>query len=165
MSKDKGYERHNQIPGTKCLMAVDIRGTKNQYPLLSAESPHALEPYNLYNRMSPSNISAYQHTCWSIYRYVITAYPHNHMAACLIGNLTHLRDCWSWWKRIVVSFVLDGRIDGRIDGMVSGYAFPLFRVRRYAGRRGLRMKERSMSVADDRMIERVLLFLYRLMFG
>ena len=29
----------------------------------------------------------------------------------------------------------------------------------------LRMKERSMSVADDRMIERVLLFLYRLMFG
>jgi len=49
--------------------------------------------------------------------------------------------------------------------MVSGYAFPLFRVRRYAGRRGLRMKERSIGVADDRMIERVLLFLYRLMFG
>ena len=49
--------------------------------------------------------------------------------------------------------------------MVSGYAFPLFRVWRYAGRRGLRMKERSIGVADDRMIERVLLFLYRLMFG
>jgi len=29
---------------------------------------------------------------------------------------------------------------------------------------GLRMKERSIGVADDRMIERVLL-LYRLMFG
>jgi len=28
MSKDKGYERHNQIPDTKCLMAVDIK--KNQ---------------------------------------------------------------------------------------------------------------------------------------
>jgi hypothetical protein len=39
--------------------------------------------------------------------------------------------------------------------MVFGYVFPLFRVRRE-----LRMKERSMSVADDRMIERVLLFLY-----
>jgi len=49
--------------------------------------------------------------------------------------------------------------------MVSGSVFPLFRVRRYAGRRGLRMKERSIGVADDGMIERVLLFLYRLMFG
>ena len=49
--------------------------------------------------------------------------------------------------------------------MVSGYVFSLFRVRRYAGRRGLHMKERSIGVADDRMIERVLLFLYRLMFG
>jgi len=29
----------------------------------------------------------------------------------------------------------------------------------------LRMKERSIGVADDRMIERALLFLYRLMFG
>jgi len=49
--------------------------------------------------------------------------------------------------------------------MASGYVFPLFRVRRYAGRRGLRMKERSIGVADDRMIERVLLFFYGLMFG
>jgi len=30
---------------------------------------------------------------------------------------------------------------------------------------GLRMKEISIGVADDRMIERVLLFLYRLMFS
>ena len=30
---------------------------------------------------------------------------------------------------------------------------------------GLRMKERSIGMADDRMIERVLLFLYRLMLG
>jgi len=49
--------------------------------------------------------------------------------------------------------------------MVSGYVFPLFRERRYAGRRGLRMKERLIGVADDRLSERVLLFFYRLMFG
>jgi len=49
--------------------------------------------------------------------------------------------------------------------MVSGYVFPLFRALRHTGRRGLRMKERLIGVADDRMIERVLLFLYRLMFG
>ena len=55
-------------------------------------------------------------------------------------------------------------IDGRIDGMVFGYVFPLFRVRRSTGRRGLRMKERLIGVADDRMIERVFI-LYRLMFG
>jgi len=63
MSKDKGYERHNQIPNTKCLIVEDIKKTRNQYPLLSAKSRHALEPYNLYNQMSPRNISAYQHTC------------------------------------------------------------------------------------------------------
>ena len=61
---------------------------------------------------------------------------------------------------LVVSFVLDGRIDGRIDGMVFGYVFPLFRARRYAGRRGLCMKERSMSVADDRMVEREFYYSY-----
>ena len=44
-----------------------------------------------------------------------------------------------------------------------GYVFSLFRVRRSIGRRGLRMKERLIDVADDRLIERV--FLYRLMFG
>jgi len=49
-----------------------------------------------------------------------------------------------------------------IDGMVSGYIFPLFRVRMYTGRSGLRMKERSIGVADNRIIERVLLFLYPL---
>jgi len=49
--------------------------------------------------------------------------------------------------------------------MVSGYVFPLFRVRRFIGRRGLRMKERLIGVVDDRMIERVLLSLYRLMVG
>jgi len=41
--------------------------------------------------------------------------------------------------------------------MVFGYVFPLFRVRRSTGRRGLRMKERLIGVADDRMIERVFL--------
>jgi len=66
--------------------------------------------------------------------------------------------CQSLQKRIVVSFVLDGRIDGRIDGMVFfGYVFPLFRVRRSTGRRGLSMKERLIGVADDRLIERVFL--------
>jgi len=49
--------------------------------------------------------------------------------------------------------------------MVSGYDFQLFRVWRYRGRRGSRMKERLISMPDDRMIERVLLFLYRLMLG
>jgi len=49
--------------------------------------------------------------------------------------------------------------------MVFGYVFPLFRVGRSTGRRGLRMKERLIGVADYRLIERVLLFLYRLMFG
>ena len=39
--------------------------------------------------------------------------------------------------------------------MVSGDVFPLFRVRRSTGRRGLHMKERLIGVADDRMIERV----------
>jgi len=49
--------------------------------------------------------------------------------------------------------------------MVSGYEFPLFRVQRYTGRRGLHMMERLIGVPDDRIIVRVLLFLYRLMFG
>jgi len=66
---------------------------------------------------------------------------------------------------MLVSFVLNRRIDRKIDRMVSGYDFPLFRVRRYGGRRGLRMKERLIGVPDDRMIKRVLLFLYRLVFG
>jgi len=66
---------------------------------------------------------------------------------------------------MLVSFVLNRRIDRKIDRMVSGYDFPLFRVRRYRGRRGLRMKERLIGVPDDRMIKRVLLFLYRLVFG
>jgi len=56
---------------------------------------------------------------------------------------------------LLVSFVLYGSIDRRIDGMVFGYVFPLFRVRRLTGRRGLRMKERLIGVADDRMMERV----------
>jgi len=36
-----------------------------------------------------------------------------------------------------------------------GYVFPLFRVRRSTGRRGLRIKERLIGVAGDRLIERV----------
>jgi len=75
--------------------------------------------------------------------------------------------CSRWKDRRDSSFscFICSIIDGRIDGMVSGYVFPLFRVRRSTGRRGLRMKERLIGVADDRLIERVLLFLYRLMFG
>ena len=41
--------------------------------------------------------------------------------------------------------------------MVFGYVFSLFRVWRSTGRRGLRMKERLIGVADDRLIERVFL--------
>jgi len=48
---------------------------------------------------------------------------------------------------LVVPFVTDGRIDGRVPVMCFLYS-------EYGG---LRMKERSMGVANDRMVDMVLL--------
>jgi len=61
----------------------------------------------------------------------------------------------------VVSFVLDGK-DRRKGIWLCLSLIHSTEVRRQMG---LCMKERLICVADDRMIEMVLLSLYRLMFG
>ena len=65
----------------------------------------------------------------------------------------------------MISFVLNGRIDGRVYGHVFPLLF-LWRCHTQADEIILEyMKERSMCVAGDRMVEMILLFLHRPMFG
>ena len=62
---------------------------------------------------------------------------------------------------LVVSFVLCGRIDGRVPRYLLFFHKFITEIGRQMG---LCRKERSIGVANDRMIKMVLLFLYRFMF-
>ena len=88
-----------------------------------------------------------------------------------MSELTQAASCLRYRKRIdegqdriivlVVSFVLDGRIDGRVFWLCLSF----IQSTEVGGQMGLFMKAGLIGVVDDRMIEMVLLFIYRLRFG